>query len=169
MHGLGSTLDRGYPQKYLPNQRINKDWEVFETFTDPVGWRWSARRLIREPAPAPLLHPWPCHWALSTSPTPTSPMIPHYKGLSPRRMCWMQLEVLQGRRRGLRLAPRLPWQLAHSSLPLSARPATANGQDTGCAPRARYRPPVLSTPEERRRVLLCIAAPFGETSLLILH
>ena len=106
---------------------------------------------------------------LSTSPTPTSPMSPHYKGLSPRRMCWKQLEVLQGRRRGLRLAPRLPWQLAHSSLPLSARPATANGQDTGCAPRARYRPPVLSTPEERRRVLLCIAAPFGETSLLILH
>ena len=106
---------------------------------------------------------------LSTSPTPTSAKSPHYKGLSPRRMCWMQLEVLQGRRRGLRLAPRLPWQLAHSSLPLSARPATANGQDTGCAPRARYRPPVLSTPEERRRVLLCIAAPFGETSLLILH
>ena len=53
---------------------------------------------------------------LSTSPTSTSPMSPHYKGLSPRRMCWMQLEVLQGRRRGLRLAPDCPgsWHTAPS-------------------------------------------------------
>ena len=58
----------------------------------------------------------------------------------------------------------------HSSLPLSARPPTATGQDRVRAARQvwRRRRSVLSTPEERRQVLLCIAAPFtlGEVALL---